>query len=340
MQDTKSKLTIFFGDVDESLANNAKLFDSSAGLVDHSNYKEFLISDRDRDTVIFTSLGDLPKNLETVYHILMQADHVVYCPPQKWSDNKSVDCANPVASLQGSTEILLSLLPDSVKIDNYCPTMLDINALVDQRKSTEPQLWMAGCSITHGLGVEKHQRYGQLVSDSLGMPCSFLTRPGAAIDWAADQILRSDIQKNDIVVWGITTPERLTYIHNDQLLSGVTSQSFRSFPEYSKIIDPVELGSQNTIYKHFYAIQQVINYCRKINAHLILVGLLTGNHSLQRALKSYQNYITIHYHYTFENSSININFADLGSDNNHPGPIQHQQYKQIILDKIKQLKIV
>jgi hypothetical protein len=335
-----SNLTIFFGDVDESLAKNAKFFDSSAYLVDHSNYKEFLISSRDQDTVIFTSLGDLPKDLEIAYHILMQADNVVYCPPEQWSDNKLLDCADPGNSLQGLTEILLSLLPDSVKIDNYYPAMLDVNALVDQRKSTESQLWIAGCSIAHGVGVEKHQRYGQLVSDSLGMPCSFLTRPGSAIDWAADQILRSDIRENDIVICGITNPERLTYIHDDHLLSGVTSQSFKSFPEYSKIIDPAELSSQNTVYKHFYAIQQVINYCKKINAHLILVGLLTGNHSLQRALKSYQNYINIHYHYTFQNSSINTNFIDLGSDNNHPGPIQHQQYKQTILDKIKQLKII
>jgi len=270
----------------------------------------------------------------------MQADRVVYCPPQQWSDNKLPDCIDPGASLQGLTEILISLLPESVKIDNYYPTMPDINALVDQRKSTESQLWVAGCSITHGIGVEEHERYGQLVSDDLKMPCSFLTRSGSSVDWAADQILRSDIRENDIVIWGITNPERLTYIHNHQLLIGVTNRCFESFPEYSKIIDPAELSSQNTIYKHFYAIQQVINYCKKIKAHLILVGLLTGNHSLQRVLKSYQNYVTINYHYTFQNSSINTNFIDLGSDNDHPGPLQHQQYKQTILDKIKQLKIV
>jgi len=52
MQDTTPELTIFFGDVDESLAKNAKSFDSSAYLVDHSNYKEFLVSDKDQDTVI------------------------------------------------------------------------------------------------------------------------------------------------------------------------------------------------------------------------------------------------------------------------------------------------
>jgi hypothetical protein len=196
-------------------------------------------------------------------------------------------------------------------------------------------MWVAGCSITHGTGVGDNQRYGQLLADELKIPCSFLTRPGSAIDWAADQILRSDIQQNDIVIWGITNAERLTYIHNNRLLSKVTPYSFEIFSEYTKIVDPIELCSQNTFYKHFYAIQQVINYCKKIKAHLVLVGILPGTHSLQRLLKKYQNYISIPYHYTFQDLCIKQNFIDLGSDHRHPGPIQHQQYKQTILDFIQ-----
>jgi hypothetical protein len=340
MQSKKVKLIVFLGDTDESAAKLATEFDPSARLIDHYNYKEFLTRTRDQDDVIYTSLGDLPKDLEVVYHILSQADTVVYCPPDHWSDHKTLNFTDPGASTHGLTEIMLSLLPPHIEIKNFAISMPDVVPLVDKRKNTGSQLWSVGCSITHGVGVNLSQRYGQLLAEELSMSCSFLTRSGSAIDWAADQILRSDIRANDIVVWGLTSPERLTYVYNNQLLAGVTAQSYQNYPEYKKIIDPSNLYSQNTIYQHFYAIQQVINYCQKIKAHLVLVELMSGNHAIQRALRSRNNYTPVGYNYSFENLAITAQFIDLGTDNEHPGPQQHKQYKNTILDKLKQLEII
>lgn len=340
MQNKKPKLTIFLGDVNESLAKIATVFDSSAQLLDHSNYKQFFVTTQNKDTVIYTSLGDLPKDLEVVYRILIQATRVIYCPPRRWSDARQIDVTDPGKSIQGLTEVMLSILPKSIQIDNYNPNVPDPITLCDQRKSMNPQLWSVGCSIAHGLGVLPGQRYGQLLSDELGMSCSFLTRPGSAIDWAADQILRSDIQEKDIVVWGVTAPNRLTYVYNDTLLKGITPRHYKDFPEYEKIISLENLYSQNTFYKHFYAIQQVTNYCSKIKAHLILVGLLAGGHAIQRIINTQKNYVNIDYHYDFKNSFIETKFIDVGTDNEHPGPKQHIQYKENILDKLKQLEII
>lgn len=340
MQNKPYKLTIFFGDVDESTAMIAKDFDPSAWLLDHSNYKEFLAQDLDKDTVIYTSQGDLPKDLNTVYSILLRADSVIYCPPATWSKNQQVDVANPGQTIQGLTEVLLSMLPDHVKVQNFWPSLTDAIPLVDHRKCAGPQLWNVGCSISHGVGVSEQEKYGQLLSNELSMACSFLTRRGSAIDWAADQILRSDIRANDIVIWGLTSPERITYVHDNKLLKGVTMTSYSLVPEYKNIVDPSNLYSQNTIYKHIYAIKQVINYCNKINAHLVLVELSTGNQSLQRILKLLTDYVKVGYEYNFDNSVITVKFLDLGTDNQHPGPQQHIKYKEIILDKLNQLKII
>ena len=340
MQNNQPKLTIFLGDTDESVAAAATAFDKSALLLNHNNYQQFLTIGRSQPTVVYTSLGDLPKNLKIVYEILSQADQIFYCPPEQWSDGKKLDIVDPGSSMQGLTEIILSILSDRIQINNYTPSVPEAIILSDQRKSTGPQLWSVGCSITHGIGVELQQRYGQLLANELGMQCSFLTRPGSAIDWSADQILRSDIREQDIVVWGLTNPERLTYVHDHQLLNGITVRSYDQYPEYKKIIDPSNLYSQNTFYRHFYSIQQVINFCKKTHAHLILVEILLGNHSMQRIFQSYKNYVTVDYSYTFEDSHIHPNFIDLGTDKLHPGPRQHQKYKEIILEKLKQLKIV
>lgn len=329
-----NKLTIFVGDINCHLSTVAKSHDASAWLLDHTNYKTINKSKLKNSTTVYTSLGDLPSDLEIVYDVLSSADVIFYCPPQQWSDQKSVDIVDPGSSIQGLTEILLALMPSSVQVNNFVATYKDPNPVVDTRKTKSKQMWVAGCSISHGVGVEADKKYGSLIAKHLNLPCSFLTRPGSAIDWAADQILRSDINKNDLVIWGVTSPERLTYIHNNQLLEGLTINSYDARPEYKKIISPENLYSQQNIYKHFYALHQVINFCNKAGAKLFLVGILSGSNCFLTFLKSQKNYIHIPYKCTFDKSNILMSFIDTGTDNSHPGPRQHSQYKDIILQHI------
>ncbi len=332
-------LTVFLGDTDSSLATAAKLYDPQAQLVDYLNYEQFLESCIVQSTTVYTSLGDLPKNLEIIFSILTKATKIVYCPPIVWSDNNTLDFADPGSSMQGLTETLLRLLPNSVIVEGLPGFTLDPLPLTAKRKSNRPQMWNVGCSISHGDGVTQQERYGQLLSDALNMPCSFLTMTGSAIDWAADQILRSDIRKKDLIVWGVTSPERFTYI-NDNKLVAITPRSYQTYPHLKKLVNPVNLYSQDTIYKHMYAIQRVVNFCKKCQATLLLVGLLPGSYSLLAFLKNQKNYIQIPYHMQGNNQEIFFKFIDLGSDNEHPGPQQHKQYKNTILDKLKQLEII
>lgn len=331
-----NKLTIFLGDIDYHLSTVAKGHDASAWLLNHNNYKTITETKLKNSTTVYTSLGDLPPNLEIVYDILSRADVIFYCPPKQWSDQKLVDIVDPGSSIQGLTEILLALLPSSVQINNFVATYKDPNPVVDTRKTKSKQMWVAGCSISHGIGVKTDEKYGSLIAKQLNLSCSFLTRPGTAMDWAADQILRSDIKKNDLVIWGLTNPERLTYIHDNQLLEGVTIMTYDDHPEYKKIVSPENLYSQQNIYKHFYALHQVINFCNKAGAKLFLVGILNGLNCFLPFLKSQKNYIHVPYTLEFNKSQIKTSFIDLGTDLEHPGPKQHIQYKQLILNKINQ----
>lgn len=320
------RVTLFVGDVCETLGQQALQFDANAFLIDHSNYKNFLVSDISTDTTVYTSLGDLPKNLEIFYLIAMTATEIVYSPPQKWADGLTIDPASPTECVQGLTESMLLLISNRRTVHNLnlCYLNPTVNPLVEQRKISEAQLWIAGCSISHGVGVDSSQRYGQLLSQKLRLPCSFLTMPGSSISWAADQILRSDILPGDIVVWGITNSERTTLFDHNKMTC-VNVGSYTREPGLDKVLPAEELLNETTFYSHLYSIEQVINFCEKLQATLLLLGLLVSDNML-RYLKAKDNYFHYDYDIEFRDNIKYIKFSDLGTDNQHPGPQQHQLY--------------
>jgi hypothetical protein len=329
--------TIFLGDCYEYLSVLAKEYDDSAWLLDQSGCVAFKNS-LDQNITVYTSLGDLSKNLSEVFDVLCHATTIFYCPPVIWSDKKIVDITDPTSSMQGLTETLLMLLPESVKVQGlskFDTSQHNPIPLTDQRKIDAPQIWVAGCSISHGVGVDSNLRFGELLAKELKLECSFLTRPGAAIDWAADQILRSDIRPEDTVVWGITDWCRLTHVHDHQLLNGINVNSYRDFPNYHDIVSVDSLFSHQTYYHNLYSIQQVINYCEKVGARLLLIGVLLGNYALLNFLLLQKNYIHIPYQIDYQSDMLVQRFRDLGTDLLHPGPDQHQEYKNIILNFIK-----
>lgn len=330
----QSKLA-FVGDTGSYLATQAREYDPMAQLIDHTNYEEFL-SGRLCATTIYTSLGDFNGNLPGFYQVIRSCSKIVYAPPTSWSDGQEIDLTIPTTCVQGLTENLLLLAADQIDIENIeaCYFYPQVNPLVDTRKLSDSQLWIAGCSISHGVGVESNQRYGQLVANELDLPVSFLTMGGSSVAWSADQILRSDLRAGDILVWGITGTFRTHYI-KDKLLHQILINSYQKTKEITQIVPLDTLVSENTVYHNLYSIEQVINFCKKCQVKLVLLGLLTGNDML-RYLKTQPNYFNFPYKFDFLNNIPYIQYLDFGSDNKHPGPKQHQQYAEFVLQILKQ----
>jgi hypothetical protein len=48
---------------------------------------------------------------------------------------------------------------------------MDLNFLnlADSRKTNSYQLWVAGCSFAHGIGIQRDQRFGQLLAEKLNL---------------------------------------------------------------------------------------------------------------------------------------------------------------------------
>jgi hypothetical protein len=281
-------LKLFVGDITQELADYATQYGKSI-LVTKKNYQDIISQSKKQDMIAHTSFGDMEKvtpKEAPFYTLLLSADQIVYYPPSQWSDHSD---RYQLHSMQRITEYYLydiNRLKNNVtglNLDHYTKNCKYLN-LWDTRKSDNPALWVSGCSISHGDGVKNDQRYGQLLSDDLKLPVNWLTNPGSSIEWAADQILRSDIRSNDVVVWGLTSEYRATEWDNKKV-KNINTYSFDASETGS-----LSLVSEETrLYKALIAINQVENFCLKIKAQLILFPLISSE-SLRLHLSSNQCY--------------------------------------------------
>lgn len=318
-------IMVFVGDVTPHLCDCAKSYDSNAEMITSQNYDDL------KSGVYFCSLGDL-NGLSEFACVLRQANVINYCPPPdgKWTDEKlrrwtedyirvhSCDCEKKVLNYDCKK-------PDIIK---------KMRTLVDGRKSESPQIWVSGCSISHGLGVLPHQRYAHIVGEEMSMPVSFLTASGSSIRWAANQILKSDIRSGDIVLWGLTFPERITYWNEDESeiqFGSYTSHYYKNKKYLRSLIKKKYYVSEQVVYEALESIDSVENFVNKINAKLIICAVGSLQH-LCYYLYPKDNFLVLTDIYGRDLSN---RYLDLGDcDNLHPGPKTHEMYAKKIVEKL------
>ena len=216
--------------------------------------------------------------------------------------------------------------------------------LVDQRRhSDNPQLWVAGCSFAHGDCLENiNQRYGQLVADHLNLPASFLTAPGSGIDWAHDQILRSDIRTGDTVIWGLTSINRYSFFDNKEIFVNAMSIGTNSLGMYEHVLGKI-YTSDLQFHRHIRLIAQIRNILKKLNIRLILVFVQDLSIDIyDNELREFLGNDDIVY-LSSNNSTIPQynwprkarTYLDYATDNMHPGPLQHQQWANELIEYLK-----
>lgn len=303
-------ITVYVGDVTKELASRVLEINKHARLITYDNYTNLVPGN------YYVSIGDL-KSLDQLRSVLTQATDIIYLPPNRWSHPE----------MQSATEQCFDELHGLISVQNFTSNIsknLDLFlGLEDKRKTESPQLWSVGCSVTVGLGVSPEERYGQLLADSLGLEVSFLAKNSSSIIWQADQILRSDIRAGDLVVWGLTALPRFPYVVNQQLVHANASP--RVIDKIKHLVSVDMFDTEDLLYRTIVSIYQVINFCRKIDAKLILANLLSKE--LPVYIQTYKEFF----------NGFTLDFVDLGSDDLHPGPQQHVLYCEQLLNKINQL---
>ena len=317
-------MILLVGSVKEYLVQKAKEYSDTPICITEINWS-------DNVDVAYTGIEEFNDKL-LFLKLLDRADKIIYFPEGN-SDPWDLQLNNKKSWL----EFLLLLINQTNRVCNLQSQLSSNNLilensikflkLVDVRKSKDPQLWTAGCSYTFGSGVDPLSSYPILLSNLLGMSLSNLAYPGSSIPWATDQILRSDIRKDDIVVWGLTSKERINWWLDDQH-SNITNTSYDVYKNLEKQVSKkFLLSADNFTYQSLTHIHQVVNFCQKIQAKLLIVGLLS---TVEDFL--YLNNIPEYYHYYCKNS---FEVLDYGSDNIHPGPLQHQDYADAIYQQLQ-----
>lgn len=308
-------INLFVGDNDFSLAEQAQIYHPAAFLIEFNNYKKFLKNNYVEDITVYTSFSDLPKITSTdsaFFEVLKKADNIFYCPPTKWSDHSDNFEWNNNQTITEYFLYHINLLKSNVKgldISHYQNT--EYLKLVDSRKTNDSQIWVAGCSIPHGIGVSDNEKFGALVSAKLGLDASYLTRGATSIEWAKDQILRSDLRSNDILIWGLTQEVR-----GPRAVNGIIQTEK----------NPDILLDENSLYRAVTSVYQVLNFCSKLSIKVILLPLICSER-LQLLTQHLDGYCQIPYR---------TKFLDIGTDGMHPGPLQHQEWANICTNLLKE----
>ena len=327
---------MFVGDVTEYLASYAKNHFADAVLVDKTNYQQC-----NQYEVAYTSIGDL-RNDNEFWFVLQNFDIIIYVPPDYWKDTLNKN--NIFNGIQTLTEYLLMKInkerQNVIGLDDKQYYTENYTALTDKRKTDNNQFWFAGCSFTVGKGVQPEQNYGSLISNHYNKPASFLASVGSSISWAADQILRSDIKANDLVVWGLTEHQRFAHWGQDNQVHHLNSSSVqridqKNFDLHKDVLLRM-ITSDSLLYEAVIHVHQVVNYCNKIGADLLIVGLLS-NPELEFALQNVDEFVQ----YSHRESHITLyNWKDLGTDNVHPGPAQHKMFAEFCINQIDRRDLI
>jgi len=204
---------------------------------------------------------------------------------------------------------------------------------VANRKISGAMLWTAGCSYTAGIGVDHDQRWASILSKRLNLPESSLSKNGASIIWAADQILRSDINPGDTLIWGITTVPRVDYAKGWKLETGTLPNILRD-EKWNLPNAPEYYTSLTHVVHCIRSILQVINFCKKTGVKLYIVNLLDVTW-VPIIFKDHAYFLDL-----VKDSPMDVDQnipqpIDLGTDNSHPGPLQHKKYAELIYNFIQ-----
>jgi len=320
-------IRVYVGDCTEYLADLVKKHDKNAYLLDYTNYKNFLQVHYNNDITVYTSLADLPKIMtnnsgrrisenSALQMIMHKADEIVYSPPDKWSDYTEEFSWNSMKLLTeyyllemiylGKTVIGFDIEKESTYYQSY------LNLMTTRTDNTNPNLWIAGGSDAHGVGIHSSERFGDILANKLKIPVNYITRGGSSIEYAADQIIRNDIRSGDIIVWGLVPEMRAPMANNGKVIPWTNESK----------IDIEVLYHETRLYKAVSSIDQVINFCQKIGIRLYILPMKASEHTWLFLTRYKQ--LCLH-------TQI---YLDYGSDDVHPGPKTHQQLANDILLKI------
>jgi hypothetical protein len=218
------------------------------------------------------------------------------------------------------TLLLLNSLSHQKSITGYTqPGVENLLSLDVQHRPQEPVLWVFGCSHSYGSGLLSNElNFGQHMSAKCKMPLKLIAKPGSSISWSFRHLSDSNFRTGDIVVWQITSPERISY--------GFPPEEI----QLSNCEDPHILETftdQHLMFSSFSTVKQGIKFLRTQPVKFVITSISGKSPLFYPCLLEYTKYPEYCY--------IPKIFLDRGNDQNHPGPLSHKALAQHLLDHLQ-----
>ena len=184
-----------------------------------------------------------------------------------------------------------------------------------------PVLWVFGCSFSHGVGLLPDEKtFGKITAESLNLPLMQISKPGSSSNWSTRNLFAADIRSSDIVVWQLTSPDRIT-----QFNGHVTEEIMLARTNNRYLLEVFD-ANQN-FFNQINLLNFGAKYLRSRGVKFVVTSILLN--------------IEKHYEYLLEYSKYPEYCCtpgcrlDLGTDQVHVGPLSHNAIAQRILNHIQ-----
>jgi len=214
------------------------------------------------------------------------------------------------------TLLLHSYLSSHITKDAEKTFLTDIKC---QERYHSRCVWVFGCSHSYGVGLESDEsNYGELLAKSLDLPLRLVAKPGSSLQWSTRHLFSSAIESQDIVIWQITSPDRVTRFDGTKVQELQLTQC-----KDRSIID--SLPDTQIYFEHFSLIDYGVRYLKSIGCTFRLISFIgKRNYHELDYLSRYMNYK--------EYCPTTDLFVDCGTDRLHPGPITHKNLALRLVD--------
>jgi hypothetical protein len=260
-----------------------------------------------------TSLGDLAMHeLLSIIHMFDSVEYV----DNNFVDGEEItlDTLNFLSFI--NTQLHVKNSPDTKNVLSFAEHP-DIK--LNYNEST---LWVYGCSHSHGTGLTDSSKiYGRHLAKELNIPLKLITKPGSSTHWSLRQLVNSNLKKDDIVVWQITSPFRLSFFNGKNVQEIALANC-----NNSSLIDTYT--DDQCFFLQLSYVNIGIQYLRSVGVKFIVVSVDSRDMEFNYRYSKYPEFYCA------------TNFAvDLGTDNLHFGPLSHKNLANTLLTRIQLLNV-
>jgi hypothetical protein len=146
-----------------------------------------------------------------------------------------------------------------------------------------------------------------------------VSRPGSSANWSTRNLFAADIRPDDIVVWQLTSPGRITQFDGE-----VTKEIMLSYTNNRYLLEVFD--SQQNFFNQINLLNFGTKFLRSLGIKFVVISILPK-------IEKYYQYLTEYSkcpEYCFT-----PDYIDYGVDRVHAGPLSHQAIAQRILNHVQ-----